>query len=103
MFHYQRMLLLRINEVNDDVLAQVITGINSRPIRASLQLDESTNVSNISQLFLVFVNYIKDTPILDEFLFCEKLKLTTRAADVFEMLSDLLKAHGIRWNKTGSI
>ena len=50
MFHYQRMLLLKINEVNDDVLAQVIAGINSRPIRVSLQLDKSTDVSNISQL-----------------------------------------------------
>ena len=63
--------------MSDDVLAQVITGINSSPIRVSLQLDESTEVSNTSQL-LVFVCYVENMSIRYEFLFCKKLKLTTK-------------------------
>ena len=37
--------------------------------------------------------------IRNEFLFFEKFRLTTKEADVFRMLSDFLKAHGISWNK----
>ena len=38
----------------------------------SIQLDESTDVANISQL-MVFVRYIHDGKILDDFLFCRRL------------------------------
>ena len=40
----------------------------------------------MSQL-LVFVRYAEDMSIRDEFLFCERLRLTTKAADVFGMFS----------------
>jgi hypothetical protein len=50
-----------------DVKEQVLSEIKASPIFA-LQLDESTDVSSCSQL-LVFVRYVKEGDIKEEFLF----------------------------------
>ena len=39
----------------------------------SLQLDESTDEANCSQL-LVFIRYLKGTTVKEEFLFCIRLR-----------------------------
>ena len=44
----------RIRDMREDILQQVIADVKASPIRVSLQLDESTDVSLCSQL-LVFV------------------------------------------------
>ena len=62
--------------MSDDVLTQVVSGIKNSPVRVSLQLDESTDVSNMSHL-LVFVRYVEEATLCDEFLFCAKLELNT--------------------------
>ena len=41
--------------------------------------------------------------ICNEFLLCKKFMLSSKTADVFGMLNDFLKVHGISWNKIGSI
>jgi len=50
----------RIDDMSDDILAQVVADLISIPAKFSLQLDETTDVSNLSQL-VVFVRYIKTT------------------------------------------
>jgi hypothetical protein len=50
----------RIDDMSDDILAQVVADLISSPAKFSLQLDETTDVSNLSQL-VVFVRYIKTT------------------------------------------
>ena len=47
----------RISEMSQDICQQVIEQIKSSPAKISLQLDESCDVDNFSQL-LVFVRYI---------------------------------------------
>ena len=52
--------------MSDDILAQVVADLVSSPAKFSLQLDESTDVSNLSQL-VVFVRYVKDNMIKEDF------------------------------------
>ena len=64
----------------------------------SLQLDESTNVANNSQL-LVFSRYITDKGIKQEFLFCRPLETTMEAADVMKVVTDSFEETRLIWNK----
>ena len=55
----------------------------------AFQVDESADVALCSQL-LVFVRYIHEHDIKNEFLFCTPLKTTTRSADVFKTISNIV-------------
>ncbi|XP_053431246.1 protein ZBED8-like isoform X2 [Nycticebus coucang] len=89
----------RIDDMSADILDQVIQEIKSAPLPIfSIQLDESTDVANCSQL-LVYVRYINDGDFKDEFLFCKPLEMTATAYDVFNMVSSFLKEHKISWEK----
>lgn len=95
----------RIVEMSSNVLKQVIEELNASPFPFSMQLDESTDVSQCSQL-LVFVRYVKhDTRLIkEEFLFCHSLLETTKASDVFEMIKRFFIEQNVDWKtKLGSI
>ncbi|CAL1530815.1 unnamed protein product, partial [Lymnaea stagnalis] len=70
----------RIEDMGKEILAQGVSDLISSPAKFSLQLDETIDVSNLSQL-AVFVRYVKDDVIEGDFLFC-KFFTTTKAADV---------------------
>ena len=76
----------RIHEMSDNIKSKVLSKIDSSPVFA-LQLDESTDISNLSQL-LVYVRYVADERINEEFLFCQPLETTSKAVDIFQMLID---------------
>ena len=76
----------RIHEMSDNIESKVLSKIDSSPVFA-LQLDECTDISNLSQL-LVYVRYVADETINEEFLFCQPLVTTSKAVDVFQMLID---------------
>ena len=76
----------RIHEMSDNTKSKVLSKIDSSFVFA-LQLDESTDISNLSQL-LVYVRYVADERINEEFLFCQLLEATSKAVDVFQMLID---------------
>ncbi|XP_076032207.1 protein FAM200C-like [Oratosquilla oratoria] len=61
-----------------------------------LQLDESTDVSNMSQLIL-YTRNIKDGEIKDESLFYEALQTTTKAAYIFRLVDKFFEKHQIKW------
>ena len=52
---------------------------------------------------LVFVRYIHEHDIKNEFLFCTPLKTTTGSADVFETISTFFDTMGLDWNKVCGI
>ena len=52
--------------MSKDILAQVVADLISSPAKFCLQLDETTDVSNLSQL-AVFVRYVKDDVIKEDF------------------------------------
>ena len=77
----------RIDDMSVDILAQVVEDLVTSPTKFSLQLDESTDVAEMSQL-IVFVRYVKGEEIKEEFLFCKPLTTTTKAADVKKLVDD---------------
>nr|KAF6360181.1 hypothetical protein mMyoMyo1_011133 [Myotis myotis] len=90
----------RIDDMSADILDQVIQEIKSAPLPIfSIQLDESTDVANCSQL-LDYVRYINDGDFKDEFLFCKPLEMTTTVHDVFDTVGSFLKEHKISWIST---
>lgn len=92
----------RIVDMSKDILAQVINDLTSSPERFSLQLDESTDVSNMSQL-IVFVRYMKDDDIVENFLFCKPLVTTTKATDIKQLIGNFFNEHGLSWNMVSAI
>ncbi|KAF0751454.1 Uncharacterized protein FWK35_00007752 [Aphis craccivora] len=60
-----------ISNISDDILKQLLYRLQNNYF--ALQLDESTDISNFSQL-LVYVRYIYKAEILEDFLFCQTLK-----------------------------
>ncbi|KAL7639523.1 UNVERIFIED_CONTAM: hypothetical protein RMT77_010024 [Armadillidium vulgare] len=79
----------RIDDMNDDILAQVIADLISSPGKFSLQLDETTDVSNLC--LVIFVRCVKDEVIKEDFLFCKPLTTTTKAADVNKIVNDFFR------------
>ena len=65
----------RIVEMSDDIECQLLERIKSSPYY-SIQLDESTDVSNAALLF-VFVRYCAEGNIHDDLLFCKELPTRT--------------------------
>ena len=60
----------------------------------SIQLDETTDVTNFAQL-LVYVCYYKNGKI-EDVLFCKPLQTSTTATDIFEWIDGFSK--NIQWN-----
>uniref|UniRef100_UPI00358F8E77 serine/arginine repetitive matrix protein 1-like n=1 Tax=Myxine glutinosa TaxID=7769 RepID=UPI00358F8E77 len=87
----------RIDDMIDDILAQVVADLVASPTKFSLQLDETTDVSNLRQPNL-FVRYVKGDEIKEDFLFCKPLTTTTNAADVKKLVDDFFRSNGLSWN-----
>ncbi|KAF2365031.1 hypothetical protein FHG87_004211 [Trinorchestia longiramus] len=88
----------RIEDMSKDILAE---GISS-PAKFCLQLGETTNVSNLSQL-AVFVRYVKDDVIEEDFLFFNPLTTTTKAANVKKFVDNFLKDNSLSWNMVSAV
>ena len=80
----------------------IIMSIKVSPCRVSLQLDESTDVGNMSQR-IIFVRFVKAGLFADEFLCCLSLSLRTRAVDIFKLIDAFFQHHSISWDKVGSL
>ena len=87
----------RIHKMSDYIKSKVLSKIDSSPVFA-LQLDESTDISNLPQL-LVYVRYVADERINEEVLFCQPLETTSKAVDVFQMLIDFFDKTELSWSK----
>ena len=82
----------RISEISSDILDQVIADIRASPLKISLQLDETTDVENCSQL-IALVKYVQYGVIMEDFLFCEDLKRTTKGKDIFQCAKNFFVKH----------
>ncbi|KAF2362980.1 protein of unknown function DUF4371 [Trinorchestia longiramus] len=92
----------RIEDMSRDILAQVVADLISSPAKFSLQLDETTDVFNLSQL-AVFVRYVKDNVIKEYFLFCKLLTTTTKAADVKKLMHNFFKNNSLSWDMVSAV
>jgi hypothetical protein len=77
----------RILDMSADVLDQLMDELKKATLPFGFQLDESTDEAQCSQL-LAFVRYATETCIKEEFLFCEPLLATTKAADVYQLIDE---------------
>ena len=88
-------ILRRIGCVSDDIRELVCDKLRMSSAKASMQLDESTDVANLSQL-LVYVRYVSGNRVEEEFLMCEPLVATTKLRDVKDKVDAFLVANS--WN-----
>ena len=89
----------RIHEMSDNIKSKVLSKIDSS-LAFAFQLDESTDISNLSQL-LIYVRYVADERINEEVLFCQPLETTSKAVNVFQMLIDFFDKTELSWSKLG--
>ena len=80
----------RIDKKSDDILATIVSDLISSPAKFSLQLDETTDDANLSQL-AVFVCYVKEDVIKEDFIFCQPLTTSTKAIDVKKLVDNTFR------------
>ena len=76
----------QIEEMSVDIADQVISGVKDLQYGFSIQLDESTDVTNNAQLH-VYVRYTQDNSVKTELLMSKELSGTTQRKDIFEALT----------------
>ncbi|XP_068207496.1 protein FAM200C-like [Palaemon carinicauda] len=85
----------RINDMAESIKNQVVQKVRGSQF-FSIQLDESTDVANLSQL-LVFVRYTTEKGIAEELLFCNPLQTTAKSQDVMDLINDFFEDTNITW------
>ena len=87
----------RIVDMSEDVLGQILQQVNES-VYYSIQLDESTDIVSMPQLS-VFIRYVSDSEIIENFLFCRVLPTTTTGLDIFNCLNTFFASKNIAWDK----
>lgn len=91
----------RIIDMSNDIKSQLIESLKKSG-QFSLQLDESTDISDDAQL-MAYVRYQGADDIKEEFLFCKPLHTTTTGEDIFKTVESFLKDEGLSWNQCYSV
>ena len=85
----------RIQEMPIDIADQVISSVKDSKYGFSMQLDESTNITNNAQL-LVYTRYTTQNYDAEtELLMSKELSSTTKGKDAFEVLYNFFKQNEI--------
>ena len=87
----------RIDKMSDDILAQIVSDLILSPVKFSLQLDEITDVTSLSQI-AVFLRYVKEDVIKEDFLFSQPLTTSTKAIDVKKLVDNFFRDNDISWD-----
>lgn len=86
----------RISDISCDQFQQLIQRIKESP-KFAIQLDESTDITNLAQL-LVYVRYSHAFNIHEDLLFCRPMKSYTTGEDIFLQVNEFFKEEGLDWN-----
>ena len=83
--------------MSDSILSQVVTEIQNSIFNFfTIQFDEKPDVANLANL-CVYVRYVYDKHLEDEFLFCETPNARTTARETFHKVNRFFEAHDIKW------
>ncbi|KAL1281206.1 hypothetical protein QQF64_000009 [Cirrhinus molitorella] len=85
----------RIDSISADILSQLISRIKNSEF-FSLQVDESTDVANLSNL-LVYVRYLFENTVHEDFLFCRPLATRSTGEDIFNLMDSFFRVNEIDW------
>ena len=86
-----------IQDMADYSKSQLLRRVAESPLFA-IQLDESTDVTNFPQL-LVYVRYVYDFEMIEDFLFCKPHEGRTTSVEIFKVLNDFIGQNAISWEK----
>lgn len=87
----------RISDMAEDIQAQVVENLN-KCTYFSLQMDESTDISNCAQ-FITFVRYDTNNGIQEDILFCSPLETNTTGKCLFDSFVKRTSKYVIDWGK----
>lgn len=87
----------RIVEMADNI-EETVVGHLKQCNCFSLQVDESTDISNNANL-ICFVRYDFENSIHEEFLFCKLLITRTTAEEIFNLIDNYINCNNIDWKK----
>ena len=85
----------RIFDLSTDIEKRVINKVTESKL-FSMQLDESTDIGGKAHL-LVFIRFIEEDKIVDDFLCCKQFEKTTTGKDVFDIMDMYLKSTALSW------
>ena len=73
-----------------DIKQQIKIIFKDENVMFALQLDESTDISRLSQL-LVFIHFIHNEKIIEQFLCCQEMLIRTTGEDIFKIVDGFMK------------
>ena len=85
----------RITDLSLNIKENVVAEVK-RSTYFSIQLDEATDVSSLSQL-MVFCRYIFENQFKEELLFSSALETTTKATDILELVQMFFDDNQLEW------
>ena len=86
----------RIEDMLEDIKFQLIDRLKTGFF--ALQLDESTDITNESQL-MVYVRYCWESEMIEDFLFCHAMPTRTTGEEVFKVLDSFFLQSGLLWSQ----
>ena len=92
----------RIDKMSDDILVKIVSDLISSPAKFSLQLNETTDVASLSQI-AVFVRYVKEDVIKEDFFILSVSKTSTKAIDVKKLVDNFLRDNDLSWDMVCAI
>ena len=79
----------RIHDMSENIECNIKSKILKHKLFA-LQVDESTDITGKAQL-LVFIRFIDDESIVEDFLCCKELPETTKGQGIFDVINSYLE------------
>ena len=86
----------RIQHMAKDIKQQMKIIFKDENMMFALQLDESTDISRLSQL-LVFIHFIHNEKIFEQFLWCQEMSMRTTGEDIFKIVDGFMKENNLLW------
>ncbi|XP_072384351.1 zinc finger BED domain-containing protein 5-like [Diabrotica undecimpunctata] len=84
----------RIHEMAEDINEQIVGKLSGL---FAIQLDEATDSNDDAQL-KCYVQYIHETNICEDLLFCRKICESCKATGLFEILNSYMSENNINWD-----
>ena len=90
-----------IADKSNDVLQQIVNQVKKSSLYW-IQLDESIDIAGLPQIS-VFIRYINNVTISEDFLFCKVLKLHTKGENIFQCRNSFFSEYSIPWDNCAGI